>query len=95
MIPNFEIKNGYIKQYYDYLVGVYNNEEFDKTHRQGVSRRIEVILNLVRIYEQDEVLTFDDLSWVEMGIPLLPEEKREMVELIYNEQRRNNLRLVK
>lgn len=95
MDEKIEIKNESIKQYYDYLVGVYNNESVDKTHRYAVSSRMEVVKNLVKIYEHGETLNFEDLTWVEMGNKLLPEEKREMLDEIIKRQRRANLRLVK
>lgn len=95
MLLTFEIKSESVRQYHDYLIGVYKNESIDKEHRHGVARRIEVVQNLVKIFEQGENLNFEDLTWVELGSPLLPEEKREWMQSLLKEEKREHLRLVK
>ncbi|MNJ80327.1 hypothetical protein D3C77_786680 [compost metagenome] len=56
---------------------MYSNESIPKERRHEYAKRIEVIQNLVIIYERGVMLDYEDLTWTEIGNPLLPEDRRK------------------
>lgn len=78
MIPNLEIKNETVREYYDFLERVYLNESVPKKDRVEVAKRMEAIQNLVLIYEYSDEMSFEDITWTEIGDPVLPEDRRKL-----------------
>jgi hypothetical protein len=75
-----KIKNPFVKEYYDYLDSVYRDTDNSERTRIEANKRMQVVENLVDIYENNYNLDFEDLTWVEIGDPLLPEEGKVLVD---------------
>lgn len=85
-----EIKNEQVRKYYEYLNGVQNAKDIDKNERIVAKKKMNLIQDLVMIYEYGESLDYEeDLLWREVGNPLLPEDYDMLRESIRNRNMNN------
>lgn len=66
-----DINNESVSKYYSYLKTKYCNRNLSKEERILAKSKMDVIQDLVDIYEHENEA---DLFWNEMGRPTLPEE---------------------
>ena len=77
-----KIKNKNVEQYRNYLIKLFNDGTIDRSTRKQIGKRIKLVELLVSIYEYGENIDIDDFMWNEIGDPLLPEEKEQLLKSI-------------
>jgi hypothetical protein len=72
------IKNNEIEKYRNLLIEIYKDTSQNKQTRLNAATKVKIINAIVGYYEQGYEIEYEDLSWNEMGRPLLPEEFEEL-----------------
>jgi hypothetical protein len=75
-----QIANSEVAQYHNHLTAIIVDRSISRDRRIIAAHKQKLLELFVRLYEQDEPITYEEnFLWMEMGDPALPEEIEKVV----------------
>lgn len=92
-MTQIQINNPKVAQYYEHLDNIVNDQSIPREERIKAAHKQYIVTLLAALYEQNEPVTLEDLTWAEAGDPVLPEDAGLILDEM--EKKRNRFSVIK